>query len=200
MSAVESCGIVCPLDWIPLPIEPDGKMSGWAETVAEKLCEQNHSAGYSVSPETIRDDLLKRASDSCGREPFYAFALYPDGFETAVAILEVDLIEPDASVPRISLEWLAETFSTDDFGPPHISRTEIPIGPAVRIRQNFATGSVTAGEPGVLLETVMYGVIPDGSESAVVLLVSWTVPGIAEVLEEVVDGVARTLSVELATS
>ncbi|ELP64247.1 hypothetical protein ACKI1I_35095 [Streptomyces turgidiscabies] len=195
MSELRECGIVCPTDWVPLAIEPTDNVKRWARSTAADLRERSRAAGYDIEAKVLEKDLRAQAEDSRRRDPFYAFALYPDGFDSALATLEIDLIHPDASVPRITLDWLAETFSAHDFGPPLITRTEVPIGPAVRIRQNFATAAASSGGPGVLLETLMYGVLPTGAESALVFLMSWTVPGIAEEMEEVAAGIVKTLSV-----
>ncbi|MFF4347710.1 hypothetical protein [Streptomyces sp. NPDC001530] len=197
MSDIRTCGIVCPTDWVPIPVEPSDDIKGWAKAMAAQLSERSKAAGYELDKRTLRKDLRARADDSRSREPFYAFALYPDGFDTSLATLEVDLIHPDATVPRITLDWLADTFSAHDFGPPDISHTELPLGPAVRIRQNFAADDARPGGPGILLETLVYGVLPAGAESALVLLVSWTVPGIAEEMEEAAADIVRTLTVEL---
>ncbi|WP_330306567.1 MULTISPECIES: hypothetical protein [unclassified Streptomyces] len=189
-------GISCPPDWIPLPVGPNDDIMSWAEQTAQGIVGRSLAAGYDIDPETVRTDLRARTEDSRGRDPFYAFAFYPDGFDAALGLLEVDLIHPDESVPRMTLDWLTETFSTDDFGPPHVTRTEEPIGPAVRIRQNFAADGAPPGGPGILLETLTYGLLPTGTESLVVLLMSWTVPGIAEAMEEAADAVVKTLTVE----
>jgi hypothetical protein len=190
-------GITCPPDWVPLPVAGhDGSTDDWVNQTAESIVERSGSAGWEIDRETVRSDLRARAEDSRSRDPFYAFALYPDCFDTALGLLEVDLIHPDASVPRITLDWLTETFSTHDFGPPQVTRMDVPAGPAVRIRQNFAAQGPTSGAPGVLLETLTYGTVPTGTESAVVLLMSWTVPGIAEAMEETADSIVKTLTVE----
>ncbi|MET8132026.1 hypothetical protein ABZV24_08685 [Streptomyces sp. NPDC005251] len=172
-------------------------MGRWAEQAAKNVVGRSGVAGYDIDPEAVRADLRARAEDSRRRDPFYAFAFYPDGFDAALGILEVDLIHPDDSVPRITLDWLAETFSTDDFGPPQLTRTEVPAGPAVRIRQNFAADGAPPGGPAILLETLMYGIVPTGTESAVVLLMSWTMPGIADAMEEAADSMVKTLRVDL---
>ncbi|MFF1809810.1 hypothetical protein ACFVXW_11745 [Streptomyces sp. NPDC058251] len=189
-------GISCPLDWVPLPVGPEGDVTRWAEETARRIVERSRAARCDIDPETVRTDLRARAEDSRGRDPFYAFAFYPDGFDAALGILEVDLIHPDASVPRITLDWLTETFSTDDFGPPYVTLTDEPIGPAVRIRQNFAANDTPPGGPGTLLETLTYGLLPTGTDSAVVLLMSWTMPGIAEAMEDAADGIVKMLTVE----
>lgn len=195
MSELRECGIVCPTDWVPLAIEPTDNVKRWARSTAADLRKRSRAAGYEIDAQVVDKDLRARAEDSRRRDPFYAFAFYPDGFDSALGTLEIDLIHPDESVPRITLDWLAETFSAHDFGPPLITRTEVPIGPAVRIRQNFAADGASPVGPGILLETLMYGVLPTGAESAVVFLMSWTVPGIADEMEEAAAGMVSTLSV-----
>ncbi|WP_159049584.1 hypothetical protein [Streptomyces sp. NRRL WC-3618] len=195
MSDLRECGIVCPTDWVELAIEPTDNVKCWARSTAADLRQRSRAAGYELDAKVLEKDLRAQAEDSRRRDPFHAFALYPDGFDNALATLAIDLVHPDAAVPRITLDWLAETFSAHDFGPPLITRTEVPIGPAVRIRQNFATAAPSSDGPGVLLETLMYGVLPTGAESAVVFLMSWTVPGIADEMEEAAAGIVKTLSV-----
>jgi hypothetical protein len=196
MSEISACGIVVPTDWVPLPIEPSDDVKGWAKNTAAELRDRAKAAGYELDKRTLRKELQARADDSRSRDPFYAFAFFPDGFDTALAILEVDLIHPDETVPRITLDWLAETFSADDFGPPQISRPELPVGPAVRIRQDFAADHPRREGPGVLMETLTYGILPTGAESAVMLLVSWTVPGITDEMETAADSIAQTVTVD----
>ncbi|WP_432081114.1 hypothetical protein [Streptomyces sp. WAC 04229] len=197
MSDISECGIVVPNDWVPLPIEPSDDVRSWSKTTAAELRDRSKAEGYDLDKTALRKDLRSRAEDSRSREPFYAFALYPDGFDFALATLEVDLIHPDDTVPEITLDWLAETFSADDFGAPKISHTDLPIGPAVRIRQNFATDSRSRRRPGILMETLTYGVLPTGAESALMLLMSWTVPGLAEEMEDAADSIAETLTVAI---
>jgi hypothetical protein len=196
VSSILTYGISCPLDWIPLPVEPEDDVLVWATGAAKEIVDRGRAAGYELDQEAVRSDLRARAADSREREPFFAFALYPDGFDAALGILELDLIRTDASAPEITLDWLTETFSVDDFGAPQVLRTELTVGPAVRIRQNFAARGDPAGQPGLLLETVTYGVLPTGTESALVLLVSWAVPGIGDEMEEVADNIVKTLTVE----
>ncbi|MFH8659532.1 hypothetical protein [Streptomyces afghaniensis] len=196
MSEISACGIVVPTDWVPLPVEPLDDVKGWAKNTAAELRDRGKAAGYELDKRTLRKELQARAEDSRSRDPFYAFAFFPDGFDTALAILEVDLIHPDETVPRITLDWLAETFSADDFGPPQISQPELPVGPAVRIRQDFAADNPRRDGPGMLMETLTYGILPAGAESAVMLLVSWTVPGITDEMETAADSIAQTVTVD----
>lgn len=195
MSDIRTCGIVVPTDWVPLPLEPSDEVRGWAKGTAVELCERGRAAGHELDRRRLRRDLRARAEDSRSRDPLYAFALYPDGFDSALALLEVELLRPDETVPRITLDWLTETFSADDFGGPKVTRTELPAGPAVRIRQNLAMSGFSDVDAGVLLETLTYGVLPTGSKAAVTLLGSWSVPGLTEEMEEAVDSIAVTLTV-----
>ncbi|MFB6555704.1 hypothetical protein [Streptomyces sp. NPDC056405] len=197
MSDISAVGVVTPNDWVPLPIEPAADVRSWSKTTAAELRDRSKAEGYEIDKTTLRRDLRSRTEDSRSRKPFYAFALYPDGFDFALAILEVDLIYPDETVPEITLDWLAETFSADDFGPPKISQADLPIGPAVRIRQNFASGARSRRRPGILMESLIYGVVPTGAESALMMLMSWTVPGVSEEMETVADSIAETLTVDL---
>ncbi|MEU1270226.1 hypothetical protein [Streptomyces sp. NPDC005799] len=196
MSDIQACGIVCPTDWVPLPLDPSDDVKRWAKSTAADLCERSRTAGYELDKGALRKNLRNWADDSRSRDPLYAFAFYPDGFDTALALLEVDVIVPDDTVPQISLDWLADTFSAHDFGPPQSSRTDLPIGPAVRLRQNFAAEGSPRRGPGVLLQSVTYGILPTGAESAVVLLLSWTTPGIDEEMEEAADSIVQTLTVD----
>jgi hypothetical protein len=197
VSDISACGIVVPTDWVPLPVEPSDDVKSWAKSTAAELRERSKAAGYELDKRMLRKELLARADDSRSREPFYAFAFFPDGFDTALAILEVDLIHPDETVPTITLDWLAETFSADDFGPPRISQKDLPVGRAVRIRQDFDAASASTPGPGVLMETLTYGILPTGTNSAVMVLGSWTVPGISEEMEAAVDSIAQTVTVDL---
>jgi hypothetical protein len=194
---ISACGVVLPTDWVSLPVEPSDDVRNWSKATAVELRDRSKAAGYDLDKATLRKDLRSRAEDSRSREPVHAFALYPDGFDFALALLEVSLIYPDDTVPEITLDWLAETFSADDFGPPKISHTDLPIGPAVRIRQNFPSGSRSRRRPGILMETLTYGVLPSGAQSALMLLMSWTLPGLSEEMETAADSIAETLTVDL---
>ncbi|WP_282085020.1 hypothetical protein [Streptomyces tendae] len=79
----------------------------------------------------------------------------------------------------------------------NIAHANLPIGPAVRVRQNFAAVTHSRRDPGILMETLTYGALPTGSESALMLLMSWTVPGLSKEMEETADSIAETLTVDL---
>ncbi|MCM2419326.1 hypothetical protein [Streptomyces sp. RKAG293] len=184
-------GIECPEDWIPLPLEPGIDLGAWALEQAGKLA----AAPAEVDADALMYDLRERAADSRGREPVFAFGLYPEGFEEALAVLEVDVVHPDDKVPSITLDWITEVFATGDFQEPEVERAVLPAGPAVRIRQGLAgRGTGQSGERS-LMETVTYGVRPPGIESAVMVLVSWTAPGLADLMTTAADQIVHTLKI-----
>ncbi|MEU3460229.1 hypothetical protein ABZ721_09750 [Streptomyces sp. NPDC006733] len=187
-----NCGIECPEDWIPLPLEPGIDLGAWALEQAKELAA---ATSEEVDAEALMYDLRERAADSRGREPVFAFGLYPEGFDTALAVLEVDVIHPDAEVPSITLDWITEVFATGDFQEPEVERATVPAGPAVRIRQGLAgRGTGESGERS-LMETVTYGVRPPGIESAVMVLVSWTAPGLVDLMTAAADQIVHTLKI-----
>ncbi|QKW09397.1 hypothetical protein HUT18_26415 [Streptomyces sp. NA04227] len=193
MSDLDVLGVSVPEDWVTLPL-PEDSVAAWARETSAELVERSRAAGYALDSRALRSDLKAWAKDSRRRDPFSASLLYPDGFESALALVEVTLLEPGATGPRITLEGLAESFSAQDFGPPEVSYVDLPAGPAVRIRQNFAAeSSAGAEDPKVLQETLTYGLIPHGSVCAVMLFASWTFPGIAPELEETIDEIARRM-------
>ncbi|MFF0204150.1 hypothetical protein [Streptomyces sp. NPDC005017] len=192
-------GVATSPHWVRLPIGVPEDDRSWAKATASRLAEGSRAVGFEVDQRSVRKDLRARLDDSRQRDPLQAFLLYPDGFDTALATMELDLIHPDDAAPVITLEWLAKTFSADDFGPPQITHTELPAGEAVRVRQNFAAGHPPPGSPGILVETLTYGVLPPGTRSALMMLVSWTAPGISALMEEESQALAETLSVEATT-
>jgi hypothetical protein len=191
MADTWNLGIEMPEDWIPLPLEPGVDVTGWAEEQARELAQ-----GTSVDAVRLAHHLREWAADSRLRDPVCAFAFLPREIDTVIAILEVDVIHPDDTVPEITLDWIAQTFSSDDFGAPDIVRAKLPAGEAVRIRQNIAGEPAGPSGGRTLIETVTYGIRPPEIESAVVVLASWTAPGIGDKLVEGTDMIVSTLSVE----
>ncbi|CAL9523706.1 hypothetical protein [Streptomyces sp. enrichment culture] len=196
MTSDLALGIAPSPQWVRLPVAGHDDARTWARSTMDELAERSARAGFDIDRRVLRKDLRARLEDSRRRDPVDAFLLYPEGFDTALATLELDLIHPDSMVPVITLDWLAKTFSADDFGPPQISFTDLPIGRAVRIRQNFAAADPPPGGSGILLETLTYGVLPTGTPCALMLLVSWTFPGISAQMEETAHAIAQTLTVE----
>ncbi|MER5973406.1 hypothetical protein ABT112_27380 [Streptomyces sp. NPDC002055] len=140
MTEFVSCGLRCHEEWVSIPTEPGADITAWVDEQAKELVERSVADGTLLDEDLLRQDLRERAADSRGRKRVHAFALYVNGLEESTALLEVDFIHPDETVARITLDWIAERFSTDDFGAPDITHARVPLGEAVRIRQNFAAG------------------------------------------------------------
>lgn len=196
MTEFLSCELRCHEEWVPLPLARTADVSGWAEEQAGVLEARNAADGKTVNVELLMQELREQAADSRGRSPVHAFALYLNGFESAAAVLEVDFIHPDHTVREINLDWIAETFTAHDFGTPEIEHAQLPAGAAVRLSQNIAGAAEGPSGERVLLETLTYGIIPEKSDSAVVMLVSWTVPGVDDLVEKMADDIVHTLTIE----
>lgn len=187
MAVDDTWRITLPLaeDWLPLPLAPDDDVADWSRRQAAAL----------GGGDTFARELRERAADSRSRAPALAFALCREGLDTVLAQLEVDTIHPDESVPDLTLDWIADMFSATDFGEPEVVRAKVPAGPAVRIRQALiGRGPGPHGDRPVL-ETVAYGVLPPGVGSAVMLLVSWTTPGLTDLMTEAADTIVGALTV-----
>lgn len=186
-------------EWLPLPLQPGVDLPAWSQDTAAELMRQAGKAGVQMDSALLTQELRERAADSRSRGPIYAFALCLPGIDRVGAMLEIDLIHPDEKVPEVTLDWIVETFSAHDFGPPDTQQAMLPAGPAVRIRQNFAASSDVEGDGQVVLETITYGVRPQETRSAIVMFVSWTVPGVSDLVERMADDVAQTLSVTIGS-
>ncbi|MEU1574396.1 hypothetical protein ABZ519_25220 [Streptomyces collinus] len=73
-----------------------------------------------------------------------------------------------------------------DFGEPDVRDVRLPLGGAVRIRQNFI--GEKPGRP--VIHSLFYGVGPEHMAAAITLLGSWTEPVLYEPLEQIIDNIA----------
>ncbi|MFJ4920890.1 hypothetical protein [Streptomyces sp. NPDC088725] len=194
MTDLSRLGIECGVDWVPLPLAGTLDLGHWAREQAEQLAVRYARDGEKGDPRALTKDLRATAADSQERTPLGAFAWYVSGFNSAAAVAEIDAIHPDATTPEITLDWLTRLMSTDDFGEPDVSRIALPLGPAVRIRQNFAGEKKRLFGPRPLIRSLAYGVRPPSEDAALVLYASWTESVLDEPLEQVLDQMARSLS------
>jgi hypothetical protein len=74
------------------------------------------------------------------------------------------------------------------------SRTELPSGPAVRIRARQMEGRDPAG-PGTLMEGVTHAIRPPGTRDAVITQMSWTAWPLSDQLAEMADVIARSIMI-----
>ncbi|MFI2629685.1 hypothetical protein ACH5A2_04730 [Streptomyces collinus] len=77
-----------------------------------------------------------------------------------------------------------------DFGEPDVRDVRLPLGDAVRIRQNFIGEKerLPGGRP--VIHSPFYGVGPEHMAAAITLLGSWMEPVLYEPLEQIIDNIA----------
>ncbi|MFE0175272.1 hypothetical protein ACFWZ2_23425 [Streptomyces sp. NPDC059002] len=194
MTDLTNIGIECSEDWVPFPVTDTLDLDYWAEQQGHELVARYERDGERGDARRLSRDLKRAASDSRTREPLAAFGWYLSGHPTVAAILELDAVLPDDTVPVITLPWLTEHLSASDFGEPDVRDVRLPLGEAVRIRQNLIGGKKRLLGPRPVIRTLIHGIRPTGADGALTMYVSWTEPVLDETLEQIVDGMAQTLS------
>ncbi|KIX79730.1 hypothetical protein SF12_02860 [Streptomyces sp. MBRL 601] len=149
--------------WAVLPpLEPAFDLDAWADQEARLIAERYAAEGERADVRKISRDLRVVAKDSATREPLGAFALYLSGLDTSVAVAEVDAILPDETASEVTPQWMVDHLVSHDFGPPQIEEIALPLGPAVRIRQNIVGEKKHLFGSRPVIRTVAYGVQPEG--------------------------------------
>lgn len=190
---LSNLGLECSEDWVPLPLADTLDLDYWATYQAKDLAERYERDGEKGDARLLARDLKRAAADCRTRDPLAAFGWYVSGHQAVAAILELDAVRPDATHPEVTLALLTESMSARDFGEPDVRETRLPLGDAVRIRQNLVEERRRLLGPRPVIRTLFYGIRPATTEAAVTLLVSWTEPVLDEPLEDIVDGIAQTL-------
>ncbi|ANJ08884.1 hypothetical protein GCM10010220_39640 [Streptomyces parvulus] len=190
---LSNLGLECSEDWVPFPVAGTLELDYWAKHQAADLAERYERDGEKGSTRLLARDLRRAAADSRTREPLGAFGWYISGHHTVAAVLELDAIHPDGTFPEVTLGLLTEHMSARDFGEPDVRELRLPLGDAVRIRQNLIEEKKRLLGPRPVVRTLFYGVRPPTTDAAVTLLASWTEPVLDEPLEAVVDAIAHTL-------
>ncbi|MGW4822221.1 hypothetical protein ACWEP4_25340 [Streptomyces sp. NPDC004227] len=191
---LSNLGLECSEDWVPFPVAGSVDLDYWAKIQAEELAGRYAQDGETGDARLLARDLKRTAADCHTRDPLAAFGWYVSGHETAAAIMELDAIHPDETFPEVTLDLLAEHMAGHDFGEPDVREVRLPLGDAVRIRQNLIGEKKGFFGPRPVIHTVFYGVRPDGKETALTMLVSWTEPVLDEPAEQMADNIAKTLS------
>ncbi|MFJ6563449.1 hypothetical protein ACIQMV_27005 [Streptomyces sp. NPDC091412] len=191
---LSNLGLECSEDWVPFPVAGSVDLDYWAKSQAEELAVRYAHDGQTGDARRLARDLKRTAADCHTRDPLAAFGWYLSGHETVAAIMELDAIHPDETLPEVTLDLLVEHMSGHDFGEPDVREVRLPLGDAVRIRQNLIGEKKGFFGPRPVIHTVFYGVRPDGMEAALTMLVSWTEPVLDEPAEQMADDIAKTLS------
>ncbi|MGW2899397.1 hypothetical protein ACWDAO_33635 [Streptomyces sp. NPDC001212] len=181
-------------DWVPFPTAGSVDLDSWAKQQGQELAERYAQDGAPCDARRLARSLKRTVADCYTRDPLAAFGWYVSGHETVAAIMELDAIHPDETFPEVSLSLLAEHMTSHDFGEPDVREVRLPLGDAVRIRQNLIGEKKGFFGPRPVVHTVFYGVRPHGLETALTMLVSWTEPILDEPAEQMADNIAKTLS------
>ncbi|MEV0689533.1 hypothetical protein [Streptomyces sp. NPDC050388] len=191
---LSTLGLECSEDWVPFPLSGTLDLDYWAKYQAKDLVERYERDGERGNARLLARDLKRTAADCRTRDPLGAFGWYVSGHPSVAAVLELDAVRPDDTHPEVTLSLLIESMSARDFGEPDVREMRLPLGDAVRIRQNMVDDRKRLLGPRPVVRTLFYGIRPETTDAAVTLLVSWTEPVLDEPLEAIVDGIARTLS------
>ncbi|MEU5597010.1 hypothetical protein [Streptomyces sp. NPDC020298] len=192
---LSNLGLECSEDWVPFPVTDTVPLDYWARNQAEELVARYAREGKKGDARVLARSLKRAAADSRTRAPLGAFGLYLSGYDFMAAGLELDAIHPDAEYPEVSLALLAERMTAKDFGAPDIRELRLPLGDAVRIRQNFIADKKRLLGPRPVVRSLFYGVRPDGMRTALTLMLSWTEAVLDEPVEKMGDDIAGTLTV-----
>lgn len=179
---------------IRLPIGEDGGLSTWAE-----MTSRAHQGYDADEAEVARfaEVILAAAADSSKREVAMAYLLPDEVAPVEMARIEVVDVNPDETVPVVTLDWLEQVYSVPGVelvAPVDVWRGELPAGPAVRVARQVLANIDEFGD-GLLVHSVIYAVCPPGTDFAVVLSVTWSAVLLAEELLEMSDALAQTLQV-----
>lgn len=192
---LSNLGLECPEDWVPFPVTDTVPLDYWARNQAEELVGRYAREGKKGDVRALSRSLKRAAEDSRTRSPLGAFGLYLSGFDFMAAGLELDAVRPDAEYPEITLSLLAERMTAKDFGDPDIREVRLPLGDAVRIRQNFTAEKKRLLGPRPVIRSLFYGIRPEGMRTALTLMFSWTEAVLDEPVEKMGDDIAGTVTV-----
>ncbi|WP_436737382.1 hypothetical protein [Streptomyces sp. BBFR102] len=182
-------------DWVPLPdVAPPFSLGAWAEGTAAELAARYAAEGERADMKRLSRDLRSVAEESATRGPLGAFAWYVSGFDASAGLVELNAVLPDEATPEVTPQWMAEHFASEDFGPPQIDHTDLPLGPAVRIRQDIIGEKKRLFGSRPVIRTLAYGVQPRGENGLLVLTCSWTEPVLDEPITAIVDNMALSLT------
>jgi hypothetical protein len=103
----------------------------------------------------------------------------------------------DRKYPEITLDLLEEIYakySSDTVGDIAASRVKLPAGSAVRV-QSKRIEERDKSSQGTVVEGVTHAILPPGVDSAVVVVMTWTMLQWGETLAKMADMIAETVRV-----
>jgi hypothetical protein len=128
------------------------------------------------------------------RNDTYGLAFYPASSAGPVALLDVKHLIPDRGSAALTFDDLRGLYgkpSADTIGKIDETQTELPSGPALRIRRK----RVEAGDPtgqGTVMEGITYAIRPPGMADAIVMVMTWSALQFGDRLATMADAIAAT--------
>ena len=190
-----------PEGWVQLPVTGSGEVPEHGIELEQWAAD---TARATLGPDAPPDLVQERATELAGltmgsraRQAWYGLAYFPAGAPGLVALLDVLRLVPDPDYPEITLDLVQGMYaqdSADTVGELETSRTELPSGPAVRIRAKQLEGRDPAGR-GTLTEGVTHAIRPPGTRDAVITQMSWTALPLGDQLAEMADAIAGSIVV-----
>jgi hypothetical protein len=189
-----------PEGWVQLPVtnseklERDRELEAWAADKAGSTLDSD------ASPQQVaqRAQELIELTYSCrARRDWYGLAYYPPKLPGLIAVLDVKPYKPGRKYPEITLDLLEEIYakySSDTVGDIAASRVKLPAGSAVRV-QSKRIEERDKSSQGTVVEGVTHAILPPGIDSAVVVVMTWTMLQWGETLAKMADMIAETVRV-----
>jgi hypothetical protein len=189
-----------PEGWVQLPVtnsmkvKDDKELERWAAGKAPR------TLGGKATPEEVARrarDLVELTVGCRLRKDWYGLVFYPRGTAGLIAALDIERYVPSRKYPQINLEVLKGIFgreAADTVGEIVSSRTDLPSGPALRVRSKHVEDPDPTGL-GTISEELTYAICPPTLTDALVLTMSWTALQIGDKLAEMADAIARTIRV-----
>jgi len=189
-----------PEGWVQLPVtnstkvKDDKDLERWAAGKAPR------TLGGNATPEEVARrarDLVELTVGCRLRKDWYGLVFYPRGTAGLIAALDIERYVPSRKYPQINLEVLQGIFgreAADTVGEIVSSRTDLPSGPALRVRSKHVEDLDPTGL-GTISEELTYAICPPTLTDALVLTMSWTALQLGDKLAEMADAIARTIRV-----
>jgi hypothetical protein len=189
--------------WVRLPAErpkrsglaaalrgKDKDLAEWAPAAAGELL------GPQADPkllDTYTGLLTDLATGARERDVKLAYAWIPGSAGVAVARIDVSMIRTSRQYPVLTLDTLEEQFGARDASTTEleVSRVELPVGPAVRLRRAWRGGD----SPSDTAVSVTYACRPPEIKNAIVYTMYWSLADDDPQLTEIADNLAATLRI-----
>jgi hypothetical protein len=184
---------------IELPVHESFDVKAWAKEIAKGVLPPD------APRKTVKElatALAEATLDSRRRDPISASFFCPDPALGELARFEVISYQPDEQYPEITLQMMADWLSSpteQSLQPAEVSYTDLPIGPAVRVRHQYVAdkdGPANTEGLGTIVQTCAYAARPPEIGSVVLLMVSWRAPAYSDRLFELTDTIAGKLRLE----